>query len=138
MNTLRIIALGLAAVTAAVTLASVQIWRDRERKARFMKVLRGMTPETLIANCGQPTSDTDLTTPSGWALTRAITYRTPEYPWVKLEFTRDPWSPWRLSHFSSPTVGVSSADENAYIAIPEFPCMANSRLTLQPLSGKNQ
>jgi hypothetical protein len=131
MNTLRIAILGLVAITAALIVATISVRRDEMRKKQGLKSLREMTPESLIANCGEPTSDTDLRAPHpGWALTRVVTYKTAEYPWVKLEFIRNPGKPWRLSHFSSPTVGVAPADENAYIAIPEFPCMAKSSVPI--------
>jgi hypothetical protein len=126
MNALRIVGFGSVAITVVLIVVTVHLWRDEAQKKQGLKVLREMTPESLIANCGRPTSDSDLTAPhQGWALTRVITYKTAAHPWVKLEFIHDGGKSWRLSHFASPAVGVSPADENAYIAIPEFPCIAN-------------
>ncbi len=127
MNTLRIVGLGLLAVAAILIAVTIHVQRDHARKMQGLKILREMTPETLIANCGRPTSDTDalLGPRAGWALTRVIKYKTEKDPyWVNLEFRRERNEPWRLSHFSASTVGVSPSDDNAYIAIPVFPCMA--------------
>jgi hypothetical protein len=148
MNTLRIVALGLLGAAAALVAVITMNWRDEAQKKEGLRILREMTPESLIASCGQPSSDIDpfaphakelieATTKSGeryagpyTTFTRSIEYRGAKFPyWVKLEFTRDiddrrQPTPWRLTHFASPSVGVSPSDDNAYIAIPEFRCMA--------------
>jgi hypothetical protein len=152
MGTLRIVVLGLLGVAAASTLVTIHLWRESIKKKEDLNALREMTPERLIANCGQPSSDTEpivlvLDTKTGtatvsrasaespdkgMAIGRLIEYKRQQNPyWVKFDFTRDidkqlrP-TRWRLTHFASPEVGVSPSDENAYIAIPIFPCMTKN------------
>ncbi|MCU1240574.1 MAG: hypothetical protein JWO71_1300 [Candidatus Acidoferrum typicum] len=148
MGTLRITVFGLLAVAAVLAVVTIHLWREGARKKEGLNALREMTPDRLIANCGQPSSDkesmsialdmktgtvtvTDGSAKSaGLASARSIEYRPPQSPyWVKFEFARDISNQlqpirWHLTHFASPSVGVSPSDENAYIAIPVFPCMA--------------
>ena len=148
VNTVRILAFGLLGIATALTVCAVVMWQNDKQEKQGLIVLRTMTPERLIANCGQPFSDstadglhlkvlTRVGSPSGTAhlgpyiaLTRSVEYRGAKFPhWVKLEFIRDidnrgQPTAWRLTHFASPSVGVSPSDDNAYIAIPEFRCMA--------------
>lgn len=145
MSTLRIVGFGVLGVTAFLIVVTIHLWRDEARKTQGLKALRELTPETLIAKCGQPTSDTeplvlhlkvdsDTATNPGQSkevsLRRLIEYKKANFPyWVKLQFTREigkGWQPtqWQFAHFASPRVGVSPSAENAYIAIPEFPCIA--------------
>jgi hypothetical protein len=147
---LRIVVFGLLGVAAVLAFVAIHLRREGAQKKEGVIALREMTPERLIANCGQPSSDTEpmaLDTKAGTvtvnvtgasaksdvklvAIARSIEYRGPQSPyWVKLEFTRDidnqlQPTPWHLTHFASTSVGVSPADENAYIAISVFPCMA--------------
>ncbi len=124
-NTLRIVGLGLLGITALLILVSAQHLRQESEKRNGLRVLREMTPESLITNCGQPTSDEERAVVQNIAFVRTIEYKRVNFPyWVKLEFTRDTDRHWHLSQFASPAVGVSPSDDNAYIAIPQFPCMA--------------
>jgi hypothetical protein len=125
MNTLRIVGFGILGVAAVLIVATIHLWREGESKKGGLKVLKEMTPERLIADCGHPTSDTEDFVHQGWAFTRSIEYRGTKSPyWVKLDFVRGSDKLWHLTHFASAEVGVSPSDDNAYIAIPVFPCMA--------------
>ena len=152
MATLRIFVFGSLGVTALVTITTIHVRHERTKEQEDLKTLREITPERLITNCGQPSSDTEsivldakagvvavdvagVSTESSdkrVALARLIEYKQPQsHDWVKLEFVRDVDNQlrptqWQLTHFASPSVGVNPSDQNAYIAIPVFPCMAKT------------
>lgn len=134
MRTLRIVVFGLLAATAALTIATIHVWREGARRKEALRVLRELTPERLIASCGQPSSDIEpivLNIKAGTAtvssagadsvgegipigIGRSMEYKRRGEPyWVKFDFARDvdkqlrP-TPWRLTHFASPSVGVKS------------------------------
>jgi hypothetical protein len=149
MRTLRIVAFGLLGVTAVLAFVTIHLWREGARRKEGLKALRELTPERLIANCGQPSSDTEpmvLDMKAGTvtvnvtganvksagervAIARTIEYRGTTNPyWVKFEFNRDVDNKlqptrWHLIHFVSTGGEVSPFDENANLAIPVFPCM---------------
>jgi hypothetical protein len=149
MRTLRILVFGLLGVTAVLTFVTIHLWREGAQRKEGLKVLRELTPERLIANCGQPSSDTEpfvLDMKAGTvtvdvtgasvkssgervAIARTIEYRGVQTPyWVKFDFNRDidnqlQPTRWHLIHFASTSIGVSPLDENAYVAISVFPCM---------------
>ena len=126
MNALRIVVLGFLGITAVLIAVSIYVWRDKTREKEGLRVLREMTPESLIAKCGEPNSNTGIHDHHGESYSRTIQYKGTNFPyWVRLEFIRDTDSRWHLTHFASPSVGVSPANDNAYIAIPVFPCMAS-------------
>jgi hypothetical protein len=107
----------LTAVFIYVRLDYERIWKDRE-------VMKEITPEELIANCGRPTSDEQTDFLNLHTLfTRVLTYKRSDN-WAKLEFKRDASSPWHLAHFTSPAMDVSPSDEDSYLAIRQLPCMA--------------
>jgi hypothetical protein len=163
MRTLRIVALGLLGATVVLAFATIHQWRNearRKQRKQSANALREMTPESLIANCGPPSSDTEplvlhmkldagVAAKTGVeavakqvAVTRLIEYRGAQFPaWVKLEFGRDfdgrshPTG-WHFTHFASPSVGVSSSDENAFLAIDVFPCMVKRAPSHLPESSQ--
>jgi hypothetical protein len=125
MKTSRIVGFGLVAFAAVLILVSIHLWSDRERKRQGLEVLKGMTPERLVANCGRPTSDSENFIVQGMPLARSIEYRGAKSPyWVKLDFVLDSDGQWRLNYFASAAIGVSPSDNNAYVAVTVFPCMA--------------
>jgi hypothetical protein len=125
MKTLRIVGFGSLGFAAVLIVVSIHLWRDRESKKQGLEVLRTMTPERLIANCGRPTSDTGNFIVQGIPFARSIEYRGAKSPyWVRFDFVRDSDRQWHLNFFASTAVGVSPSDNNAYIAVPVFPCMA--------------
>ena len=150
MGTLRIVGFGLLGSAAVISLAAIHVWHEGAQKKKALNALRELTPERLIANCGQPSSDSEPSlmrlqvapnanteTPTHTAeksvsLNRLIEYKGRNAPfWVQLEFTREidsrwQYTQWHFTHFASPIVGVNSSDENAYIAVPVFPCIAKN------------
>jgi hypothetical protein len=152
MRTLRIVLFGLLGVTAVLTFVTIHLWREeaqRKEGLKGLKVLRELTPERLIANCGQPFSDTEpvildmkagtatvnvtgasVKSADGVAIARRIEYRGPQIShWVKFQFIRDidnqlQPTRWHLIHFESTRGGVGPLDEDAYVEISVFPCMA--------------
>jgi hypothetical protein len=149
MRTLRIVVFGLLGVTAVLTCATIQLWRGEQQRKEGLKVLRELTPESLIANCGQPSSDTEPVvldmkahtvivvtsasvkyTDEHVAIARTIEYKGPQAPyWVKFEFNRDidnqlQPTRWHLTDFSSTTGVVGPLNENSYDDISVFPCIA--------------
>lgn len=149
MREVKIFAMGFLAALAIAAVVMARMRHDEAQKGRGLKVIRSITPEALIARCGQPTSDKSSMfiirdgvryavdmgeEPTGQrpALGRSIEYtRTQGRPWARFDFFRDidnhgQVGQWRLTHFASTEVGTSPADDNAYIAVSEFPCMAET------------
>jgi hypothetical protein len=149
MRTLRIVVFGLLGVTVVLTCATIRLWRGEQQRKEGLKVLRELTPERLIANCGRPSSDAEpvvldmkahtvivVAGPSPKsagepvAIARTIEYKGPQSPyWVKFEFNRDvdnQMEPtrWHLTDFSSTSGVVGPLNENSYFDLSVFPCMA--------------
>ena len=125
MSTLRIAFFGLLGIVAVLVVVTTHVRSDEARKKQGLKILREMTPESLVANCGQPSSDTGIHDHHGDPYLRSIEYKRENSPyWVKFQFTWDADKQWHFTNFASPSVGVSPSDDNSYIAISVFPCMA--------------
>jgi hypothetical protein len=121
----RIIAIGCLGIIVVLGAVFIRFRLDEARTRRMQKVMREMTPEKLIANCGQPTSgeQTDFLN-LHTLFTRVLTYKRGD-TWAKLEFKRDPDHPWHLTHFASPVIEVSPSDDDSYLAVrQQLPCMA--------------
>ena len=140
MRTLRIVLFGLLGFSAVLTFVTIHLRREEARRKGSLKILRELTPERLIANCGQPSSDTEpivlnikagtatfndtgasVKSADGVAIARWIEYRGSQYPhWAAFQFMRDidnQGQPARW-HLFSPS------EEGAYDAISAFPCIA--------------
>jgi hypothetical protein len=150
MRTLRIMVFGLLGTTAVLTIMTIHLWREGVRRKEGLEVLRELTPERLIANCGQPSSDKAsmvldmkagrvIVSVAGAnvesvgervSIARAIEYKGPQSPnWVKFEFERgidNRLQPtrWRLIDFASTSGVVGPLNEDAYADISVLPCMA--------------
>jgi hypothetical protein len=149
MRTLRIVVFGLLGVTAVLTCATIQLWRGEQQRKKGLKVLRELTPESLIANCGQPSSDMEpvvldikahtvmvvtgasvKSAAEHVAIARTIEYKAPQSPyWVKFDFNRDidnqlQPTRWHLTDFSSTSGVVGPLNENSFVDISVLPCMA--------------
>lgn len=149
MRALRIVVFGLLGITAVLAFAAIDLWREGAQKTEGLRVLRELTPERLIANCGQPSSDTESvvldmkahtlvvvadasaeSVGDRVAIARSIEYKRPESPyWVKFEFYRDidnqlQPTRWHLTDFSSTTGIIGPLNENSYVDVSVFPCIA--------------
>ena len=111
---------------------------------RGKQIMTRLTPEKLIASCGQASSDevTSVRTYHGEVIPTYPTIRYKDPPardWTRLTF--DPAlevsevsgtrrsgraSSWNLRFFESPKVGMYPDEENAYRALYELPCLDSS------------
>jgi len=124
MRTLRILGLGLLGMMAVLLGFEIHHWQQAARQERESRILQELTPEKLVANCGEPVSDESYSL-SNVPYSREIKYQSSNYPfWVKLEFRPGDDKKWHLTHFGSSSIGVRPSDANAYLAVEEFPCMA--------------
>jgi hypothetical protein len=129
----------LVAVVLSLTIAAYH----REVK-RGKEIMRQLTPEKLVASCGQASSDevTSVRTYHGEDISiyRTVFYKgPPAHDWARLKFdpTLDvlessgtlrssPVRSWRLRFFESPKVGMDPDGQNAYRALYELPCLDSS------------
>ena len=136
---------GVGALVAVVLSLTIVIYRREVKRGK--EIMRQLTPEKLVASCGQASSDevTSVRTYHGEAISiyRTVFYKdSPAHDWARLTFdpTLDvlessgrlrslrssPVRSWRLGFFESPKVGMDPDGQNAYRALYELPCLDSS------------
>jgi hypothetical protein len=136
MYFLKILGMGFIGVALVLAAFFLQVRRERLEKENGRKVMLALTPEKLIANCGQPYSDDQQTETFEVQTdvfvvqtTRVIKYKT---RLAKFEFERfkdriGGLHPWKFIHYGSEDFGTTPDDENSYGAVQEMPCLAKNR-----------
>lgn len=124
MGIARILGLGIVGVATVSGVVAFYHWGKVTEAAQGRQVLSELTPETLIASCGQPMSDEITYLPARMdghdyrvPVSRDVKYKT-QGAWAKLSFGLNDDKLWHLKFFASPSVGVEAGADNAYIAIP--------------------
>ena len=122
MQTLKIFAHGLVCVCALVGYVVLHYWDAEETRQRDSAIIEELTPEKLIASCGEPVSDNLTFNFLGAPEGRVIRYGAAGVP-VKFTFVAVRQNGWELRFFSSPSFGARADVENAYIAVSRFKCL---------------
>ena len=128
-HTLMRFVYGFAAVFLICASYGFARWREIREAREDSRIMREITPDQLIERCGKPQADETNSVPvlldSGPRMLpfeRTLRYRVTD-GMVRLSFISGNDHRWHLQFFDSPTVAVRADAENAYIAVPQFPCM---------------
>jgi hypothetical protein len=134
MYFLKILGMGFIGVTLAPAAFCLLVRRERLEKENGRKVMLTLTPDKLIANCGQPYSDDQQTETFAVQTTGVIKYNT---RLAKFEFERfkdrnGGLHPWKFIHCGSKDFGTTPDDKNSYGTVQEMPCLARDRHLIFP------
>ena len=128
-RTLMIVVTGFVVVVVIGGVYGFLRWREITENREALQTMRDLSVEQLIERCGAPASD-EYKYELGYVdgqFRNVPTLRILKYrgggDWIRLRFKQRGDHQWHLSFFDSPAVGVQADAENAYIAVPQFPCI---------------
>jgi hypothetical protein len=123
MKTLQIAGGVFAGIMAVLLVINIPRWVNESRTEHKQDVIRAMSPEKLIAGCGQPLSDKEEDLANSHSVyIRSIKYKGSFGP-VLVEFMKSSDTPWSLRHIEAGSEIKITDNDGPGRMILNLPCM---------------